>query len=130
MVSPIVLMKNATLRPLEMICIAFACLSGITMAQTYDSTSPPGPVSLTPRESPLPHINGPKVFGVKPGHPIIFRVAATGVTPITFSADNLPPGLKIDPANGQLSGALPDKASYDITLHARNRLGSTSRSLK
>ena len=48
---------------------------------------------LTPKAGPEPKINGPKVFGVRPGHPVIFTIPASGTRPMTFSADNLPNGI-------------------------------------
>ena len=51
---------------------------------------------LTPKSGPAPHINGPKVFGVRPDHPILFTIPATGTRPIGFSADHLPAGVRID----------------------------------
>ena len=42
-------------------------------------------VILTPKPSPQPRINSAKVFGVCPGAPFLFTVAATGERPIKFS---------------------------------------------
>ena len=41
---------------------------------------------LTPPESAKPRINGPAVYGVRPGHPIIYRLPVTGARPIIASA--------------------------------------------
>ena len=30
--------------------------------------------SLTPKPGPAPHINGPKVYGCRPGHPFLYRI--------------------------------------------------------
>jgi alpha-galactosidase len=51
---------------------------------------------LTPKESPQPKINGPKIFGVRPNHPIVFTIPATGERPMSFSADNLPKGVTVE----------------------------------
>ena len=40
---------------------------------SYDS------LILTPKPSAFPRINGAKVFGVRPGHPVLFTIAATGL---------------------------------------------------
>jgi alpha-galactosidase len=48
---------------------------------------------LTPPPNPAPRINGAKVFGARPGSPFLFRVAASGEKPLTFSASRLPGGL-------------------------------------
>ena len=91
--------------------------------------APPEPaVILTPQPSPKPRINGARVFGVRPGAPFLFTVAATGNRPMTFAADNLPDGLRLDPKNGQITGKLSKAGTYQVTLHAKNELGEATRS--
>jgi len=87
------------------------------------------PPTLTPPSPPTPEIHGAKVFGVHPGHPFLFTVAATGDRPITFTADNLPAGLTLDPATGQITGTAPAAGDFAVTLHAKNAGGETQRSL-
>jgi alpha-galactosidase len=87
-------------------------------------------VILTPKAPPTPRINGAKVFGVRPGHPFLFRIAATGDRPMTFSAEGLPAGLKADPATGQITGAIEKEGTYLVKLGARNALGSANRDFK
>jgi len=48
---------------------------------------------------------------------------------MTFSADNLPDGLALDSATGQISGTTPAPGDYQVTLHAKNALGETQRPL-
>src|SRR5512133_398726 len=67
---------------------------------------------LTPKESPQPKINGPKVFGVRPDHAILFTIAATGTRPMTFSADHLPKGVSVDSKNGKISGSVSKPGEY------------------
>jgi alpha-galactosidase len=85
---------------------------------------------LTPKAGPEPRINGPKIFGVRPGHPVLFTIPATGGRPISFSADNLPKGLKLDTKTGRISGTIAKAGEYVVTLHAKNKSGQTSRSFK
>ncbi len=33
---------------------------------------------LTPKPGPEPRINGPRVYGVRPGKPFLYRIPATG----------------------------------------------------
>ena len=40
------------------------------------------PEILTPPPAPQPRINGAKVFGVRPGHPVLYTIAATGRRPV------------------------------------------------
>ena len=44
-------------------------------------------VILTPKPSPQPRINGARVFGVRPGNPFLYMIAATGDRPMTFSVE-------------------------------------------
>jgi alpha-galactosidase len=88
------------------------------------------PYILTPAEKPEPQIHSPKIFGVRPNHPLLYTIAATGTRPMTFSADNLPASLSLDSATGQITGALSEPGDHLITLHAKNSLGETSRPLK
>lgn len=87
-------------------------------------------IRLTPPPAPSPRINGGKVFGVRPGSPFLFTVAATGDRPMTFAADNLPSSLKLDPSNGQITGTLDKAATYDVTLTAKNAHGEARRAFK
>ena len=87
-------------------------------------------VVLTPPAPATPRINGAKVFGVRPGAPFLFTVAATGDRPMTFSAKGLPRGLELNPQTGRITGTLSQKGEHLVTLHAKNALGKTTRSLK
>ena len=84
----------------------------------------------TPAAPDTPRINGPSIFGVRPGHPFLYHIPATGDRPMTFSADNLPSGLKLDPATGNITGTLSQAGEYLVTLHAKNALGVSDRPFK
>jgi alpha-galactosidase len=85
---------------------------------------------LTPPEALTPKINSAKVFGVRPNAPFLFTIAATGNRPMTFAAEGLPSGLKLDPQTGQITGTLTAKGDYDVTLTATNALGNAPGKLK
>jgi alpha-galactosidase len=85
---------------------------------------------LTPKQGPEPRINGPKVFGVRPGNPIVFTIPATGDRPMTFSASDLPKGVKLDAQTGRLSGSIKKAGTYKLTLEARNKSGKATREFK
>ncbi len=87
-------------------------------------------VILTPKPSPKPQINGAKVFGVRPGHPFLYMIAATGDRPMTFSVVGLPAGLRLGSETGIITGSLQDKGEYVVTLRARNALGAAERKFK
>ena len=85
---------------------------------------------LTPKPPLSPQINGPKVYGCRPGHPFLYRVPTTGERPLQFSAEALPAGLGLDPRTGIITGAAPPRGTHEVTLRAQNRHGSAMRSLR
>ncbi len=87
------------------------------------------PVIKTPPVPPLPRINGARVFGVRPGHPFLLSVAATGARPIRFSAEGLPAGLTIDSVTGFIRGTIANRGSFRVTLSAANAAGTSERVL-
>ncbi len=91
----------------------------------------PAVIDNTPfiRTPPAPHtarINGPHIYGARPGHPILYYVPVTGDRPISYSAEGLPEGLHLDEKTGILTGSVSKAGEYPITLHASNSLGATS----
>ena len=88
------------------------------------------PAVLAPTPSSKPRINGARVFGVRPGAPFLFTVAASGQRPMTFSAAGLPSGLAMDPANGRIEGTLNTPGEYTVALRAVNALGAAERKLR
>jgi alpha-galactosidase len=86
-------------------------------------------VILTPPPSPTPRINGASVFGVRPGHPVLFTIAATGDRPIRFTAKGLPKELSLDANTGRLSGTIAQPGEYKVSIRAKNAHGSATRNL-
>jgi alpha-galactosidase len=87
-------------------------------------------VILTPKPPRAPRINGPKVYGCRPGHPFLYRIPTTGERPIRFTADGLPVSLRLDAETGIITGAAPARGEHTVTFHAKNRHGSATRALK
>jgi alpha-galactosidase len=87
-------------------------------------------VILSPAPPAAPRINGPKVYGARPGHPFLYRVPCTGQRPITFTATGLPPGLRLDTKTGIVSGTTPRRGEYALTLKAENTHGRAERPLR
>ncbi len=86
-------------------------------------------VILTPQAAGhSPHQRG-QVFGVRPGHPFLFTIPATGQRPMEFAVDNLPEGLKVDSQTGQITGTLKDRGQYWLRS-AQNALGQAERKFK
>jgi alpha-galactosidase len=87
-------------------------------------------VVMTPKPGPTPRINGPTVYGCRPGNPFLYRIPATGSRPLRFSAESLPAGLTLDPQTGILSGTNPPRGEYLVTFHAANAAGEARRKFK
>ncbi|MCC8411071.1 putative Ig domain-containing protein [Mucilaginibacter sp. UR6-1] len=87
------------------------------------------PYILTPKAPETPRINGAQVTGVRPNSPLIYKVAATGKKPLTYSAVQLPEGLKLDAATGIITGAVAKAGDYPVKISVKNTLGTTSRTL-
>jgi len=103
----------------------FDVADGAQLATVPVPTEPE--IILTPTASPKPRINGAPLFGVRPGSPFQFTIPATGDRPMTFGADQLPAGLKLDPKTGRITGSVTCPGKYDVTLSAKNALGSVKR---
>jgi len=97
-------------------------------ALTTSKAPPPG--LLTPPVPPTPRINGARVFGVRPGKPCLYTIAASGEWPMRFAAGNLPQGLALDPQTGRITGRVAQPGTYRIDLAASNSKGVARRVLK
>lgn len=82
---------------------------------------------LTPPAPETPRINGAKVFGARPGSKFLYRIPCTGVRPMTFSAEGLPKGLKLDASTGLITGMAKKSGVYPCKLSASNSKGTTTR---
>ncbi len=103
-------------------------LSGLTvLAQT-----PPDYSShiLTPPAPDTPRINGPKVYGARPGADFLFRIPTTGLRPMTWTAEGLPKGLSLNRETGIITGRARKAGSYRVILRAENALGTDRRELR
>jgi len=88
------------------------------------------PVVLTPKPALKPRLNGARVFGVRPGAPVLFTIAATGERPLVFTAERLPAGLQLDAHTGRITGRLAVKGAYEVGLRAANARGTAERTLR
>ncbi len=107
---------------------AFFTVTG-TVPKTVDAPKEEA-VILTPKPSAKPRINSPRVFGVRPGSPVLYTIAASGQRPMWFNAENLPAVLKIDRETGRITGKFTKPGECKITLVATNDLGEAKRELK
>ena len=83
------------------------------------------PYILTPPAPATPRYNGPRVFGVRPGSPVIFRLAFSGDKPMVYTVEGLPEGVVLDPEKGVLSGSCDKEGDYPLVFIARNDKGET-----
>ena len=90
-----------------------------------DSIIPEG--MYTPKPGLQPRINGPLVYGCRPGHPFLYRIPCQGERPLSFSVKNLPDGLNLDTRFGIISGITPPKGEYKLEIEASNLKGKNSR---
>jgi hypothetical protein len=88
------------------------------------------PEILTPPPAPQPRINGARVFGVRPGHPVLYTIAASGRRPMKFSVANLPDGLQVNHETGQITGSLIKRGTCRVMLRAENAMGHAERELR
>jgi alpha-galactosidase len=84
----------------------------------------PEPELRTPEPPAIPRINGPSVFGVRPGAPFLCHIPATGRRPMVFSAEALPSGLRLDPDSGEITGSIQQPGTYPVVLHVKNDRGA------
>ena len=84
------------------------------------------PYILTPPAPATPRYNGPAVFGVRPGSPVIFRLAFSGDKPMKYAVEGLPEGVVLDPDKGVLSGSCAEAGDYPLVFTATNDKGSSS----
>ncbi len=77
-----------------------------------------------------PVFHGAKITGNFPNTEFLFTVPATGERPINFTAENLPPGLRIDASNGIIRGNVIQKGSYTVKITATNAKGKAEENLK
>ena len=85
---------------------------------------------LTPPAPDTPRINGPRVYGARPGAEFLFRIPTTGVRPMTWSAKGLPKGLRLDRNTGIITGKARKAGTYSVTLRAENAFGTAERELR
>lgn len=96
----------------------------------YASVSSDPREICTPAPQKSPRINGPLVYGCRPGNPFLYRIPCQGERPISFSAKGLPQGLKLDSETGIVTGTSPARGEYTVVFQASNAKGKNKRSFK
>jgi alpha-galactosidase len=109
---------------------AIAILVGPALAPAADAPPDYSDCILTPPPPATPRINGPSVYGQRPGRPFLYTIPTTGERPMAFAAEGLPPGLTVDAQTGRITGAIARPGEYAVTLRATNAKGSADRRFK
>jgi alpha-galactosidase len=88
------------------------------------------PLILTPPAPAQPRINGPSVFGVRPGTQLLYTIPATGDRPMKFAAEGLPSGVTLDPDTGRMTGVIKESGEHKVVLLASNARGTARKPLR
>ncbi|VGO18752.1 glycoside hydrolase family 27 protein [Pontiella sulfatireligans] len=121
-------MKTGSTRWISLLILGGSML--VANAQVYDATTGEKEI-LTPDPEAVPAINGPKVYGVRPGKKFVYRIPCQGERPISFKVKGLPKGLALDAEQGIITGVAPAaKGDYKMMFIAKNAHGKASRAYK
>jgi len=85
------------------------------------------PYILTPTVAQTPKINGAATFGVRPGHPLVYLIPATGAKPLAYKVQGLPAGLKLNSKTGVITGTVNKAGNYTLTFTVTNSKGSAAK---
>ncbi len=99
----------------------------VRMRSVYQASRQAEYVILTPQPPLKPVINGPSVYGVRPGNDILYKIPVTGEQPITIEVKELPAGCVFDASTGMITGKIAKKGNYPVRITASNRKGKTDK---
>ena len=85
------------------------------------------PYLLTPPPPEEARVNGPKIFGARPGSPFMYSIPASGRRPMTFDVEGLPAGLSVDKETGIITGKVYRAGDYPVVLKASNALNTDTK---
>ena len=111
-----------------LILLCFSVVISVHAEQSQQGAAQPE--IRTPKPPATPRVNGPAIFGVRPGSPFLYTIPATGDRPMEFSVDGLPAGLKVDAVTGRMTGTLKNAGTHTVTLRAKNALGTNEKKFK
>jgi alpha-galactosidase len=80
---------------------------------------PETPPQIASSRSAAPMINYPRITGATPGRPFLFRIPASGEGALTFTAKNLPAGLKLDEKTGIITGSLEREGRSEVAVSVK-----------
>lgn len=85
---------------------------------------------LTPKPGPCPKINGPRITGVRPGSPFLYKIPVTGERPLKYIVKDLPSGLTCNDSTGIITGVIENQGEYKVVFSVSNSKGSAGRPFK
>ena len=110
--------------------LLLAALVGFIPLSAFADEPSPTPEIRTPPASATPCINGPRVYGARPGSSVFSTICRSrGERPINFAAQGLPAGLTLDPATGNVSGTTSERGAHPVEFTATNVRGSDKTTL-
>jgi alpha-galactosidase len=117
--------------PFTRFFIALLICQPVGFLNLVHGQAPADPASLirTQPAPKTPRINGPRIFGARPGHPFLYHLPVTGDRPITFSAEDLPEGLVLDKATGNITGNVANEGRFPVRFTAKNTLGEDNKTI-
>ncbi len=84
---------------------------------------------LTPPPGKAPRITGAKIFGVRPGSPVLYKISATGQKPLKYTVKNLPEGLQVNEKTGLITGRLTKTGIYKFKVQVANSVKKVHRTM-
>jgi alpha-galactosidase len=101
--------QSTSIKPLvSLLACSILILSPSAGVETYDARIIEKQI-LTPSPPAAPRINGPVIYGARPGNPFLYRIPIQGERPIRFEIKDLPKGLKLDANKGIITGKTPEQ---------------------
>jgi len=82
---------------------------------------------LTPKPRETPKINGPKIYGARPGNDFLYKLPVTGKRPIEYTITGLPEGLVLNTKTGIISGKTTKEGRFETYVTAKNEFGENQR---
>lgn len=123
-------MKQLCKKPYLFLFFLLGCITNAYPQIEHQENKTSSYEIYTPAPKPQPRINGPLVYGARPGHPFLYRIPCQGDRPIRFSVKGLPRELKLDSEAGIISGETPPKGEYQLVIKAENLKGKDKRNFR
>lgn len=125
--------RRIRLSGLGALCLGLL-IPGILSSADGEAAAGPAPdltsFIVTPPPGAAPRFNGAAVFGVRPGSPILYALAVSGLRPLRYAAEGLPEGATFDAELGRIGGSVAKAGTYRVHLRAENAAGRAERELR